>query len=260
MNKLRLPIDISDFKQVIKSEYTFVDKTLLIKDVMEEIAGVILLTRPRRFGKTLNLSMLRYFLKCNEPEEKDLFKQFAISREKEFCKKHQGQYPVIFLSLKSVYALNYEGAYEGLQSVIRTMYSEHRYLMEDGTLYEDEVENYNSILRKQSTKYDIINSIRQLGEYLHRKYKKNAIVLIDEYDTPIQDAYLKGYYNEMIDIMRAMLGETLKDNPYLEKAILTGITRVSRESMFSSLNNLAKFIRFLDEEYAQLFWIHRQMK
>ena len=251
MDKLRLPIGISDFKQIVNSECTFVDKTLLIKDVMEEMAGVMLFTRPRRFGKTLNLSMLRYFLKCNEAEEKNLFEHLAISEDTEFCKKHQGQYPVIFLSLKSVHASDYETAYDGLRSVMQDLYSEHRYLMDD-TLYDDEKEFFNSILRKECSEFDIVNSIKRLCSYLHRKYKKNAIVLIDEYDTPIQDAYLEGYYTEMIKLMRGMFGETLKDNQYLEKAILTGITRVSQESMFSSLNNLQVY-SVLRKKYGQYF-------
>ena len=249
---MKLPIGISDFKELIKGEYQFTDKSLLLKEVINDSAKVILITRPRRFGKTLNLSMLYYFFQQNNIEEENLFENLLISEDQEFCKKHQNQYPVIFLSFKDVKKSTYTAAYEDFVRLIRDLYSQHRYLLEDEVLYEDEKVIFITILNQQAVQRDIESAIKQLTVYITRKFNKSPIILIDEYDTPIQEAYLSSYYQEMMDLMRSMLGQALKDNSCLGRAVITGITRVSQESLFSGLNHL-KVYSLLREKYGQYF-------
>ena len=249
---MKLPIGISDFKELIKGEYQFTDKSLLLKEVINDSAKVILITRPRRFGKTLNLSMLYYFLQQNNIEKENLFENLLISEDQEFCKKHQNQYPVIFISFKDIKQANYNEAYGDVIGLISDLYSQHRYLLDDNTLYKDEKAIFNSVLNQNAELYNIKSAIKQLTIYITRKFKKAPIILIDEYDTPIQEAYLRGYYQEMMDLMRSMLGQALKDNSCLGRAVITGITRVSQESLFSGLNHL-KVYSLLREKYGQYF-------
>ena len=249
---MKLPIGISDFKELIKGEYQFTDKSLLLKEVINDSAKVILITRPRRFGKTLNLSTLYYFFQQNNIEEENLFENLLISEDQEFCKKHQNQYPVIFLSFKDVKKSTYTAAYEDFVRLIRDLYSQHRYLLEDEVLYEDEKVVFMTLLNQQAAQRDIESAIKQLTVYITRKFNKSPIILIDEYDTPIQEAYLSSYYQEMMDLMRSMLGQALKDNSCLGRAVITGITRVSQESLFSGLNHL-KVYSLLREKYGQYF-------
>eukprot|EP00919_Chromeraceae_sp_WS-2016_P000534 GHVR01001340.1.p1 GENE.GHVR01001340.1~~GHVR01001340.1.p1 ORF type:complete len:559 (-),score=93.79 GHVR01001340.1:1132-2808(-) len=249
---MKLPIGISDFKEIIVGQYQFTDKSLLLKEVINDSAKVILITRPRRFGKTLNLSMLYYFFQQNNIEEENLFKNLLISEDQEFCKKHQNQYPVIFLSFKDVKKSSYTAAYEDFVRLIRDLYSQHRYLLEDEVLYEDEKVVFMTLLNQQAAQRDIESAIKQLTVYITRKFNKAPIILIDEYDTPIQEAYLRDYYQEMMDLMRSVLGQALKDNSCLGRAVITGITRVSQESLFSGLNNLEVY-SLLREEYGQYF-------
>jgi len=249
---MKLPIGISDFKEIIVGQYQFTDKSLLLKEVINDSAKVILITRPRRFGKTLNLSMLYYFFQQNNIEEENLFKNLLISEDQEFCKKHQNQYPVIFISFKDVKKSSYTAAYEDFVRLIRDLYSQHRYLLEDEVLYEDEKVVFMTLLNQQAAQRDIESAIKQLTVYITRKFNKSPIILIDEYDTPIQEAYLSSYYQEMMDLMRSMLGQALKDNSCLGRAVITGITRVSQESLFSGLNHL-KVYSLLREKYGQYF-------
>ena len=249
---MKLPIGISDFKEVIKGKYQFTDKSLLLKEVINDGAKVILITRPRRFGKTLNLSMLYYFLQQNNKEEENIFKNLLISEDDKFCKKYQNQYPVIFISFKDIKQANYNEAYGDILELIKGLYSNHRYLLKNDVLYEDEIETFINILNKKGDISDIKSAIKQLTIYIARKFKKAPIILIDEYDTPVQEAYLRGYYQEMMNLMRSILGQALKDNSYLERAVITGITRVSQESLFSGLNHL-KVYSLLREKYGQYF-------
>lgn len=251
---MRLPIGISDFKELITGGYVFADKSLFVKEVIEDGAKVILITRPRRFGKTLNLSMLSYFLGNNQEsgDKENLFAGLNISKDVAFCQKHQHQYPIIFMTFKGIKHNNYEEAYDNIIKLISLLYSEHRYLLEGDLLHEDEKNLYRAMLNKQADLADIQDGIRQLAVYLERKFKKSPIILIDEYDTPIQEAYIKGYYREMVELMRNILGETLKDNKYISKAVLTGITKVSQESLFSGLNNISVYT-VLREKYGQYF-------
>jgi Predicted AAA-ATPase/PD-(D/E)XK nuclease superfamily len=249
---MKLPIGVSDFQELIEKKYLFVDKTLLLHDIIEDGSKVILITRPRRFGKTLNLSMLYYFLQSNTQVASNIFENLLIAKEQAFCQAHQNQYPVIFLTFKDIKQATFESSYENITLLISKLYREHRYLLNDDCLYEDEKSNFMKIIKKEASRAELENSLITLAEYLQRKFQKNAMILIDEYDTPIQEAYMKGYYPEMIALMRGILGPALKDNDYLDKAVITGITRVSQESMFSGLNNIAVY-SLLKEKFGQYF-------
>lgn len=253
----RLPVGISDFQKLILGNYVKADKTLFIKDIMDEGADVILFTRPRRFGKTLNLSMLDYFFKCslhqkNNSEDHNLFANLNIAEDQDFCKDHQNKYPTIFISFKDIKASNFEDAYKHIELLFSGLYSEHRYLLEGDLLDNNEKEVFTSIMHERAPQNKIGEAIKILCGYLHRKFGKNTIILIDEYDTPIQSAYLRDYYDSMIEVMRNVLGSSLKDNKFLGKAVLTGITRISQESLFSGLNNI-KVYSLLSEKYGQYF-------
>ena len=249
---VKLPVGVSDFQKLIQGRYQFIDKSLFIKEIINDGAEVILITRPRRFGKTLNLSMLYHFLQMHSPHYSNLFKGLAIAEDVPFCQKYQNQYPVIFLSFKDIKQSNYSDAYGDIVTLIKQLYSNHRYLLEGDLLHIDEKNTFTSILNEKANLANIEGAIKQLSEYLTRKFNKPTIILIDEYDTPIQEAYLEGYYSKMIKLMRNILGKALKDNPYLAKAIITGITKVSQESMFSGLNNIEVY-SLLREEYGQYF-------
>lgn len=177
---MRLPIGISDFEELIEGEYLFADKSLWIKDVIEDGAKVILVTRPRRFGKTLNLSMLYYFLRQNKAEDKNLFDGLNISKEIEFCKKHQKQYPVIFISFKDIKQANFTEAYADVVQLIRRLYEDHEYLLEDNLLSKSEKTTFTALLNKQADLSDIRDAIKQLSVYMARKFNKSPIILIDE--------------------------------------------------------------------------------
>ncbi|RZI46992.1 AAA family ATPase, partial [Rickettsiales endosymbiont of Peranema trichophorum] len=250
--KYKLPVGVSDFRKIATGNYVFTDKTLLIKEVMDDGADIILITRPRRFGKTLNLSMLYYFLDHSQPKDEDLFENLNIWRDKAFCEEYQNKYPVIFISFKDVKSHTYDEAYADIIELIRRLYEEHRYLADRGVLSDNELTIFNTLLGRQADISDIKSSLRQLCLYIQRYCGKNPIILIDEYDTPIQEGYLEDYYNEITELMRGILGQALKDNSYLTKAVVTGITRISQESLFSGLNNIEVY-SLLREDYGQYF-------
>ena len=245
MNKKQIPLGIDDFKEIIKKDAYFVDKTLFIKKIMENISKVVLLTRPRRFGKTLNFSMLKYFLEipaCRKLQGRDqdysyLFKGLNISRKEDLVKKHMEKYPVIDISFKKVKANNWEDAEYYFKEEIANQYKNHRYLLDEDIMLDFERIEYQRIINKQGKIYEYTSAIKKLSEYLSSLYKKNAIVLIDEYDTPLHYAKLNGYYDQMLNIMRALMVDGMKGNKYLEKGIVTGIMKISQESIFSSFNN-----------------------
>lgn len=249
---INLPVGISNFKKLITGKYLFADKTLFIKDIIENGAKVIVITRPRRFGKTLNLSMLYYFLRKNHSHAENLFEGLNISKDIPFCKEHQQQYPVIFISFKDIKEPNFQEASERIEGLIKELYIEHRYLLEGDVLYPEEKVTYMALLNKAGSLDDLKSSIKLLSSYLERKFNQSPIILIDEYDTPIQQAYLRGYYQDMIDLMRSIFGKALKDNDTLGKAIITGITRIAQESLFSGVNNLFVYT-LLEEKYGQYF-------
>lgn len=235
MKKKRTPIGISDFKKLITENCYLIDKTLLIKDVVEG-ADVILYPRPRRFGKTLNLSMLRYFYD-NSSDNSALFKDFQISSETEIMQK-QGRHPVIYISFKDVKSLNFANCMENIGEVLACLYEEHRYLLNNNVLSSERQVVYQNILCRRASQVEYENSLKYLSEYLGLYHKANPVILIDEYDMPIQAAYSYNYYEELIIFIRNLLSGCLKDNIYLEKAVLTGILRVAKESIFLGLNNL----------------------
>ena len=249
-HNFKLPIGISDFQELVKGKYTFADKSLFIKDIMEDSAKIILITRPRRFGKTLNLSMLYYFLEHNQ--DKNLFEGLNSSQNTEFCQEHQTQYPVIFISFKDMKKSSYQAAYTDIVKLIRDLYVQHRYLLEGTLLHDDEKQTFMALINQEAAQPDVESAIQQLSVYMTRKFNKSPILLIDEYDTPIQEAYLQSYYGEMTELMRSILGRALKDNSFLTKAVITGITKVSQESLFSGLNNIEVY-SLLREQYGQYF-------
>ncbi len=246
-----LPIGISDFKELIDNDYAYVDKTLLIEEILEKGTKVALIPRLRRFGKTLNLSMLRYFFEKTEEDTSYLFKDLKIWKNKE-CKALQGQFPVIFISLKDVKHISWKSAFESLRGLIAEEFKRHRYLFDSSFLREDEKELYHKIVSEEIPQTVLERSLKLLTGWLCRYHKQRVVLLIDEYDTPAHAAYTGGYYKELIDFLRNWLSGGLKDNSFLEKGVLTGILRIAKESVFSGLNNVTTFT-ILNEEFQDKF-------
>ena len=238
MNKKKLPIGISDFRKVIEEGFYYVDKSLFIKEVIDNGSETILVPRPRRFGKTLNLSMLRYFYEKTKEDTSPLFHHLNIWQQGEAYTGKQGCHPVIFLTFKDVKCANWEDCEKQLKRVIREEYRRHDYLLEQSVVKSPEKEEYQAILALSADNTTYENSVKQLSAWLHHYHGQKAVILIDEYDTPIQGGYMNGYYSQIIGFMRNLLSGSLKDNNHLEKGVLTGILRVAKESIFSGLNNL----------------------
>ena len=238
--KRRLPIGISSFKKLRENDYYYIDKTHFIRDVIEASAEALLLPRPRRFGKTLNLSMLRYFFEKSEEDRNSLFDGLII-RNDEVFDKHQGRYPVIYLTFKDVKEASWDSCFKSLQSVIYEEYSRHRYLQDAQVLFPDEKTYIQKILAGELEKADYGRALKNLSAYLFRYYEEQVVILIDEYDTPLHSGYANGYYKEVIDFMRNFLSGGFKDNEHLFKGVITGILRVAKESIFSGLNNLGVY-------------------
>ncbi|SFB41613.1 AAA family ATPase, partial [Clostridium frigidicarnis] len=234
----RIPIGISDFKTVIDESYLFVDKSLLIKEFWESNGQTILIPRPRRFGKTLNMSMVKYFFKDSEEDNRYLFKGLDIENHNDIM-DIQGKYPVIYLSFKDEKHSSFENFNAGLRSLLSKLYQEHKYCLDSDKIDHIDKEYFNSIMNKKADIIDLSNTLKRLSEYLSVYYDKKVIILIDEYDVPIQAAYINNYYTETIEFMRNLLSGAFKDNIYLQKAMITGILRVAKESIFSGLNNLS---------------------
>jgi hypothetical protein len=236
--KKSINIGISGFKTLIEGNYYFVDKSLLIKEFLENGAGVILIPRPRRSGKTLNLSMLRYFFDIRFKEEtKGLFKGLKIEKEEDIMEL-QGQFPTIFLTFKNEKYTTYEDFVDGITLLMCNLYKEHDYLLQSDKLSFYDKEDYKSMLARKVSIAHLSNGISILMEYMHKHFGKKVMLFIDEYDVPIQEGYLCGYYDQMIVLIRNLLTSALKDNSNLEKSLITGILRVAKESIFSGLNNL----------------------
>ena len=244
----------SDFRGLrIRNNY-YIDKTMYIKDIIDNQSRVILITRPRRFGKTLNMSMLRYYFDCDVKFSKEIFEGLKIMEQDEKYTSKLGAYPCLYLTLKDVNDSNYEKMILGLKTAILDMYREHRYLLESDKIYEDEKAKIMDILYAREDEVALKNSIREISGYLYRYYNKPVMLFIDEYDVPIQSAYVEGYYEEAIKFLKTFYGTTFKDNPYLEKTVLTGVSRVAKESIFSGANNF-KVFTVLDKEFADDFVI-----
>ena len=244
----RLAIGIDDFRKIIKEDCYYVDKTKFIADVLQDASNVKLFTRPRRFGKTLNMSMLKYFFDVRESEEnRKLFNGLDIEKSKYI--DEQGKYPIILISLKSLKYETWEESLEQLKSLISNLYNEFEYIRE--SLNESEIELFNDIwFKKENGEY--ANSLKNLTSFLYKYYKKEVILLIDEYDIPLITAHKYGYYDEIINFYKIFLGEALKTNQYLKMRVLTGIIRVIRTGIFSDLNNL-KVYSILEKKYSEFF-------
>ena len=248
--KKKLPIGISNFKDIIEKNYYYFDKTKFIEDILEDGAQVKLFTRPRRFGKTLNMSMLKYFFDVkNKEENRKLFENLEISRSEYF--EEQGNYPVISISFRNYDEENWEEGFKRIKTTIANAYAEHKILMDN--LDKRELEKFESIWLEKD-EGDWKNSLRNLVQYLYEYYGKKVVVLIDEYDQPIIDSYIKGYYDKVISFFKSFYGLVLKDNEYLEMGVMTGILRVAKENIFSGLNNL-EVHTILDGEFTEYFGI-----
>ncbi len=253
-NKKSIPIGVSDFKKLIEENYYFADKSLLIKELLDSKAAVTLIPRPRRFGKTVNISMLRYFFEQSIKEEnsnRHLFKDFAIEKHSE-CMAHQGQYPVIWLTLKDIKTSSWELCYRGIQEVLSSEFLRHRYLLDSDVLDKLQKRKFEEVLDGSADETLCRRALLNLSQYLFKYHHKRAIILIDEYDTPIHAAFANDYYNKAIEFFRDFLGAGLKDNSNLEFAFMTGILRVAKESIFSGLNNL-EVRTIIQEGYSDKF-------
>ena len=230
---LKLPVGIENFEDIRKLGFYYIDKTKLIEQLLQNWGKVNLFTRPRRFGKTLNMSMLRTFFEIGM--DKSPFEGLYISKNKELCDEYMGKYPVIFLSLKGIDGLTFEEAIIRITTIIKNEARRHHYLKNSDKLIEEEIKQFQSLLDGKAD--DITDSIRLLSELLCKHYGKKTIILIDEYDVPLDKAFQKGYYDEMVELMRGLLGQVLKTNDFLQFAVLTGCLRISKESIFTGLNN-----------------------
>ena len=231
----KIALGQSDFKTIIEDDRYFVDKTLLIKEFLEDSSQIILIPRPRRFGKTLNLSMIRYFVEKSNEDRRYLFNNLLIEKEEDIMKK-QGIYPTIYLTFKDEKHNDFNKFIDSIRSHLSAVYNDFKYIYNSiDSDYEKEI--FKKILLGKGSEGDMEKALMKLSKYLYNYHGEKVIVLIDEYDTPIQHSYFSRIYDETIGFMRNFLSNTLKDNIYLEKAMLTGILRVARESIFSGLNN-----------------------
>jgi predicted AAA-ATPase/PD-(D/E)XK nuclease superfamily protein len=230
-----LPIGITNFKKLIEGDYYYVDKTLFIKELLEKRHEVTLLPRPRRFGKTLNLSMLNYFFSVTEQAE-HLFTSTAIAQHQDTM-AYQGKYPVIFISFKDVKVSNWPDAYQKIQGIIKSEYDRLREIL-IGVMTNAEKIDFDAVIALTASKDTFEKSLQVLSTLLHRHYQKKVIILLDEYDAPIHAAFTHGYYKEMVEFVRNLFSAALKDNNDLEMGVLTGILRTAKEGIFSGLNNL----------------------
>ena len=251
MNKV-IGIGNQGFDKIRQNNYFYVDKTGFIKEWWESGDDVTLITRPRRFGKTLNMDMLKCFFSNQCAGRSDLFEGLSIWNEEKY-RELQGQYPVIFISFATIKADNYVDARDGIISTVYRAYQEYHSILEDDMFFI-ELKNYISTITpdRKMTNEALFGALNYLSECLFNYYGKKTIILMDEYDTPMQEAYIHGYWKEFTVFMRSMFNATFKTNSYMERAIMTGITRVSKESMFSDLNNL-NVVTLTSDEYASAF-------
>ena len=244
-------IGLQNFEDVRKGNYFYVDKTLFIKEWWESGDGVTLIARPRRFGKTLNMSMLEQFFSIDYAKRGELFEGLSIWKEEKY-RSLQGTYPVIFLSFATLKETNYENTYEKICTLLQKLYVKFSFVKKSDALAEADKMYYDRVLMGRMSQMDATLALHQLSDFLYRYYGKKVIILLDEYDTPMQEAYVNGYWEELVAFTRSLFNATFKTNPWLERGLMTGITRVSKESIFSDLNNL-KVVTTTSEEYATAF-------
>lgn len=252
---LKLPVGIEDFREIRQQGFYYIDKTKLIEQLLDNWGKVNLFTRPRRFGKTLNMSMLRCFFEVGA--DKMLFDGLYISHNKQFCEEYMGKFPVVFLTLKGAEGTTFEEARLSLAELIAAEARRFKFLQESDKLDADDKEMYRELIslnKEQSpaTSVKLRFSLKNLSELLYKHYGQKTIVLIDEYDVPLDKAFQDGYYREMVSLIRGLLGETLKTNDFLQFAVLTGCLRVSKESIFTGLNNF-KILSITDVRFDEQF-------
>lgn len=249
-----ISIGIENFKDIISQNYYYIDKTKLIEDILIDGTKVKLFCRPRRFGKTLNMSTLKYFFDIEDSEEnRKLFNGLYIENSPYISE--QGKYPVIFISMKGISSSTFEASLERIKDKISTLYRKYTFLMKN--LDEFEIEKFKNIAKGNSTNIQLESSLAFLTELLYKYYNQKTIVLIDEYDSPVMTAYEKGYYSEMRDFLKAFYGDALKTNEYLQMGILTGIIRVAQAGIFSDLNNFISYTT-LNNDYGQSFGLTKK--
>lgn len=253
---LPLPIGVSDFRKA-QEEYYYVDKTLFIKEFLDRKPHVSLFTRPRRFGKTLNMDMVRVFFEKTDSDTSIYFRDKKIWKCGKRYTRYQGQYPVIFLSFKDVKYDTWDETYQKIQDLIQTEFSRHSELRTSDALADYEKEYIGRIVTNKADYVDVSSALLHLSRMLAEHHGKNAIIIVDEYDTPIQEGFARDYYDSIVSFMRNFFSSGLKDNPYLEYGFLTGILRIAQESIFSGLNNL-DINTVLDPEYSQYFGFTRE--
>ena len=254
-NTLKLPVGIDDFRKLRESHFYYVDKTRFIEQLLLNWSEVTLFTRPRRFGKTLNMSMLKSFFDIGT--DKALFDGLYISGNKELCDEYMGKYPVIFLSLKGVEGLTYEEAFEAFVRIMGKEVNRVSFLADSDKLTQIEREQYKglTIIKNGRLAFDkekLISSLQLLSQLLYKHYGKKTVILIDEYDVPLDKAFQNGYYNEMVSLIRGLFGQALKTNEFLQFAVLTGCLRISKESIFTGLNNF-KVMSITDSRFDEQF-------
>ena len=253
--KIKLPVGIEDFKEIRQEEFYYIDKTKLLEQLLEKWGKVNLFTRPRRFGKTLNMSMLRYFFEIGTDES--LFDGLYIKNNKKICEEYMGKFPVIFISLKNVEGLDFETALYRFVEIIGREAERFYFLLDSEKLTVNEKERYKTLIRLDNGRYSmdvniLASALRLLSELLYKHYGKKTIIIIDEYDVPLDKAFQNGYYREMVSLIRAMFGDELKTNDFLQFAVLTGCLRVSKESIFTGLNNF-KVLSIADTRFDEQF-------
>ena len=252
---LKLPVGIEDFREIRRNGFYYIDKTRLIEQLLDSWGKVNLFTRPRRFGKTLNMSMLRYFFEIET--DKTLFDGLHISQRSDLCDEYKGKFPVVSLTLKGVDGLTFEKAKNKLLKLVALEADRFDFLKSSDKLTDNEKQRYGALVRMQDGKYvmdeDTLESaLKTLSELLYRHYGQKVIILIDEYDVPLDKAYQNGYYREMVAMIRSLFGEALKTNEFLQFAVLTGCLRVSKESVFTGLNNF-KIFSITDARFDEQF-------
>ena len=248
VNTLKLPVGIDNFEKLRRNNFYYIDKTKLIEQTLTNWSEVTLFTRPRRFGKTLNMSMMRSFFEIGT--DRSLFDDLYISQNKALCDEHMGKYPVIFLTLKGVEGLTFADAKMMLKSILSTEMDRHYYLKTSEALTDEDKAYFVKMLT--GTDENINDSLRKLSQLLYKHYGQKVVIIIDEYDVPLDKAYQNGYYNEMVSLIRGLFGQALKTNDYLQFAILTGCLRISKESIFTGLNNF-KVLSIMDSRFDEQF-------
>ena len=252
---LKLPVGIDNFEKIRKSGFYYIDKTRLIEQLLQNWGEVNLFTRPRRFGKTLNMSMFKSFFEIGT--DKSIFDGLYISQNTALCNEYMGKYPVVFISFKDVNGLTFDRAYDALVQIIGEIANGFSFLINSDKLSKNEKEQYQGIIQIKDGKYHmsdgvVISSLKVLSQLLTKHYGKNTIFIIDEYDVPLDKAFQHGYYDEMVELIRGILGKVLKTNDYLQFAILTGCLRISKESIFTGINNF-KVLSILDARFDEQF-------